>query len=259
MNQNELINLEKIEQKYLLKYFYFLKFVEDEILNGLNTKNDIKNDWFDKWNSVDNEKKISDFNTGAERVIYALINSKGFGIPNSCPVGSDLMFEVDDAYIHIDLKTVQTSNIGDFTNSIFVGNNQISYNSKYIVSNQEREYNFANLPFIYNKQNKIKKYCLTYFLSILHDAITFETLCMYVTCFPNGLLQPIYQGSVFKAGKNPDKVRYNILECKDFKLINSRRVLVLYMNNKMKDEYKKKLKFLNGCYASQSNLGVINI
>jgi hypothetical protein len=259
MNQNELINLEKIEQKYLLKYFHFLKFVEDEIVNGLNTKNDIKDDWFDKWNSVDNEKKISDFNTGAERVIYALINSKGFGTPNSCPVGSDLMFEVDDAYIHIDLKTVQTSNIGDFTSSIFVGNNQISYNSKYTVSNQEREYNFANLPFIYNKQNKIKKYCLTYFLSILHDEKTFETLCIYITCFPNGLLQTAYQGSVFKAGKNPDKVRYNIVECKDFKLIKGRRILVLYMNNEIKDEYKKKLKFLTKCYNSQSSLGGINI
>jgi len=115
-----------LEKKYLYKYYYFLKFVEDEIIKGLDTKNEIMNDWFNKWNLVDNEKKISDFNTGAERVIYSLINSKGIGIPNSCPVGSDLMFEVEEAYIHIDLKTVQTSNINDFCNSIFVGNNQIS-------------------------------------------------------------------------------------------------------------------------------------
>lgn len=204
-------------------------------------------------NTIEKEKKISDFNTGAERVIYALINSKGIGIPNSCPVGSDLMFEVDDAFIHIDLKTVQSSNIGDFTSSIFVGNNQISYNSPYIVNNQERQFNGANLPFYYTKDRK-KKYCLTYFLSILHDSETFETLCIYITCFPNGLLQPIYQGNVFNAGKNPDKVRYNIKDCRDFKLIDNRRILIIYLNENIKNDYQKKLKFLYECYETQHQL-----
>ena len=204
-------------------------------------------------NTIEKEKKTSDFNTGAERVIYALINSKGIGIPNSCPVGSDLMFEVDDAFIHIDLKTVQSSNIGDFTSSIFVGNNQISYNSPYIVNNQERQFNGANLPFYYTKDRK-KKYCLTYFLSILHDSETFETLCIYITCFPNGLLQPIYQGNVFNAGKNPDKVRYNIKDCRDFKLIDNRRILIIYLNENIKNDYQKKLKFLYECYETQHQL-----
>ncbi|MFT4967723.1 MAG: hypothetical protein ACI9CD_000732 [Candidatus Deianiraeaceae bacterium] len=253
--QNELIALEKLEQKYLLKYYYFLKFTQDEILKGLDSKNNIKNDWFHKWNTADNEKKISDFNTGAERVIYALINSKGIGIPNSCPVGSDLMFEVDDAFIHIDLKTVQSSNIGDFTSSIFVGNNQISYNSTYIVNNKEREFGGANLPHFYTKNNG-KQYCLTYFLSILHDSDTFETLCIYITCFPNGLLQPIYEGAVFNAGKNPDKVRYNIKDCRDFKTINGRRIFVVYFNEEMNIKYRKKLKFLEECYTSQNEFGI---
>ena len=204
-------------------------------------------------NTIEKEKKISDFNTGAERVIYALINSKGIGIPNSCPVGSDLMFEVDDAFIHIDLKTVQSSNIGDFTSSIFVGNNQISYNSPYIVNNQQRQFNGANLPHYY-KKDRTKKYCLTYFLSILHDSETFETLCIYITCFPNGLLQPIYQGNVFNAGKNPDKVRYNIKDCKNFKLIDNKRILIIYLNENIKNDYKKKLKFLYECYEAQNQL-----
>ena len=253
MENNELIFLEKLEYKYLIKYYHFLKFTQDEILKGLDSKNAIKDDWFHKWNNIENEKKVSDFNTGAERVIYALINSKGIGTPNSCPVGSDLMFEVDDAFIHIDLKTVQSSNIGDFTSSIFVGNNQISYNSPYIVNNQERQFNGANLPYYYKKDHK-KKYCLTYFLSILHDSETFETLCIYITCFPNGLLQPIYQGNVFNAGKNPDKVRYNIKDCKDFTLIEKRRILIVYLNESIKNNHKKKLKFLYECYETQHQL-----
>lgn len=256
MNQNELINLEKIEQKYLLKYFYFLKFVEDEILIGLNTKSDIKDDWFDKWSNSSKEARKSDFSTGAERVVYALINSKSFGVPNSCPVGSDLMFEVDDAYIHIDLKTTQISNINDFAMQFTIGNNQISYNSEFIVSNKIRDYCNANLPTIYTKNNTIKKPCLTYFLNILHDEETMEAVYSYITCFPNGLLQPIYKGEVFNAGKIVSDVRENLEGVKNFRLINGRRVLVLYINNeyindKIKDEYKKKLEFLNACYKSQ--------
>ena len=251
MIRDDLVDLEKLENKYLIKYYHFLKFSEDEILKGLDTKNEIKNDWFEKWNSIGNEKQISSFNTGAERVIYALINSKGIGVPNSCPVGSDLMFEVDDAFIHIDLKTVQSSNIGDFTNSIFVGNNQISYNSKFIVNKSEREFTGANLPHYYTKKD-IKKYCLTYFISILHDSETFETLCIYITCLPNGLLKETYKGDVFNAGKNPDKVRYNIHSCKDFRLLeDSSRLLVVYFNETMKDSHKKRLKNLYECYTSQ--------
>ncbi len=242
-DNNFLKHIEELEKKYLRKYYYFLKFVEDDIIKGLKTKNDIKNDWFEKWNTADNEKKISDFNTGAERVIYSLINSKGIGIPNSCPVGSDLMFEVEDAYIHIDLKTVQTSNINDFKNSIFVGNNQISYNSNYIVNNQERVFNSANLPTFYNKNNSEKKYCLTYFLSILHDEKTFETICIYITCFPNGLLKPLYKGDVFKAGKNPDKVRFNFRDCLNFKLADGNRTLVIHLNQNVDQMHQKDLQF----------------
>lgn len=254
-NNEQLKFLEDLEYKYLKRYFYFLKFSEDDIISGLNTKNKIKKHWLDKWNKTGNDHKISDFNTGAERVIYSLINSKGVGTPNSCPVGSDLMFEVEDAFIHIDLKTVQSSNIGDFTNSIFVGNNQISYNSNYEVNKFNRNFNGANLPHIYEVNDK-KKYCLTYFLSILHDKDSFETLCIYITCFPNGLLQPIYGGSVFSAGKNPDKVRFNITECKEFKLLkNVSRLFVVYFNNNMKSEYLSKLSFIKSRLDNQYKSG----
>ena len=125
-NINELKEIEKVEAKYLDKYYYFLKFAEDELLNGFKTKYEIKDDWMNKWNPSEEGKGISDFATGAERIVYSLLNGKGIGQPNSCPIGSDLFFEVEDAFIHIDLKTVQTRNIGDYTNDIFVGNNQNS-------------------------------------------------------------------------------------------------------------------------------------
>jgi hypothetical protein len=61
--------------------------------------------------------------------VFSIINGKGIRQPNSCSVGADLFFEVQDAYIHIDLKTVGASltgktNIRDYTKNIFVGTNQ---------------------------------------------------------------------------------------------------------------------------------------
>lgn len=120
--------IEKLEHKYLNKFYYFLKYVEDEMLDGFQTKENIRDDWEDRWDPLGEGKGISSFSTGAERIVYALLNGKGVGEPNSAPIGSDLFFEVKDAFIHIDLKTVQTRNIGDFTRDIFIGANQNSYN-----------------------------------------------------------------------------------------------------------------------------------
>ncbi|MCU9939554.1 hypothetical protein NW739_01940 [Mycoplasmopsis felis] len=89
------------------------------MFEGFKTKEDIKDDWLGLYGTNEGEG-ISDFSVGAERIIYSLLNGKGIGQPNSSPVGSDLFFEVEDAYIHIDLKTLQEENIGDFTTSIFV-------------------------------------------------------------------------------------------------------------------------------------------
>jgi hypothetical protein len=114
-NSQELKNLELLERKYLNKYFHFLKFAEDELLIGFKTKYKIQDDWFPKWNPTEEGKGISDFATGAERIVYSLLNGKGIGQPNSAPIGTDLFFEVEDAFIHIDLKKVQTRNIGDDT------------------------------------------------------------------------------------------------------------------------------------------------
>ena len=37
--------IEQLEYKYLKKYWYFLKYAEDEIIRGFDSKNDIKDDW----------------------------------------------------------------------------------------------------------------------------------------------------------------------------------------------------------------------
>lgn len=212
----EIKQIEEKEKKYLNKYYHFMKYTEDEMLNGFRTKEKIKNDWIGYYGT-----NISDFAVGAERIVYALFNGKGIGQPNSCPVGADLFFEVEDAYIHIDLKTVQLDNIGDYNTNIFVGLNQNSYEGNMIVEpvkgeKQEiRKYN-PSLPYYYCKGETDQKPCLSYFATILYDKNTLDIYIISLLCMPNGLLEKVYGSMALKAGKNPDKTRYCFTETDKF-------------------------------------------
>lgn len=249
--------IEELELKYLNKYFYFLKFTIDEILEGLKTREKIKKDWKGLYGT-----NISDFATGAERVIYALLNGKGIGIPNSAPVGSDLFFEVNDAFIHIDLKTVGASlenqnNIGDFSKSIFIGTNQNSYSGNILVNEGSkneisRPYK-SHLPSIYNKADKkISKPCLTYFISMLYDKDTLETLVINILCMPNGLLKKVYLHRPLKAGKNADKTRFNFYKTSNFELLNNeKRIKIVYFKENMNKKYLNSLSWQYDIYKNQ--------
>lgn len=260
-NTLSLKEIEELEYKFLNKYWYFLKFVEDDIIKGFNTKNDIKSDWIGKYG---NGEGISNFAVGSERIIYALLNGKIAGQPNSCPVSSDLFFEIDEAYIHIDLKSVTTNggfsthpitgetlkdNIGDFKSDIFIGENQNSYHSYMIVNegkpNEEiREYT-PKLPPVYSKTNGDKKICLTYFITILSNEATFDTELISIMCVPNGKLVDHYHERPLKAGKNPGKARFNFKEVNKFELLENTptRIKIVYKNPAMNDWVKDKLSF----------------
>jgi hypothetical protein len=244
-----LTEIEEIENKYLNKYFYFFKYVEDEMLNGFKSMYDIENNWRKHWGT-----NKSDFSTGAERIIYGLLNGKAFGNPNSSPVSSDLMFELDDAFIHIDVKTYGETNRGDFTTSHTIEANQTSYYCEImektrnsIVRNKfsPTRVHPANLPAFYTKRNGLKKICLTYFVSILTENFGRDLMAIVLTCLPNIKLKKHYKFRPIRAGKNPEsqssisihgkefkrgKGRFDFKEVSDFELLNNtpKRVKVIY-------------------------------
>lgn len=251
------VEIEKLEKKYLEKYYHFLKFAEDELLFGFKTKQDIEEDWIGLYKSG-----ISDFAVGAERIVYSLLNGKGIGQPNSCPVGADLFFEVQDAYIHLDLKTVSASltgktNIGDYTKNIFVGTNQNSYKGQMIVNkgNENEAYRdySPSLPTFYNKGKKNEKICLTYFVTILYDKDNLDILVMSIVCMPNGELESHYKTRVLQAGKNIDKTRFRFTDVPNFELLEGeqKRIKVVYFNKNMNATYLKKVKFFEDLYNEQ--------
>ncbi len=235
--------IEKLEEKYLNKFYYFLKFAEDEMFKWFRTKESIKDDWYGLyWNN--DWKWISDFAVWAERIVYALLNGKWIWQPNSSPVGADLFFEVDDAYIHIDMKTVQMENIGDFTNSIFIGENQNSYQWNIVKQNWNIELYKPALPTFYNKWKNNEKICLSYFITILYDRETLDIQVISIDCMPNWELEKHYKSRPLSAWKNPWKARFHIKEVNRFELLESEpsRIKVVYFNEKMDDNIKKKLK-----------------
>lgn len=246
--------IEEIESKYLNKFYHFLKYAEDEMMFGFQTKEVIKSDWSGKYGA-----NISNFAVGAERIIYALFNGKGVGQPNSCPVGADMFFEVGDAYIHIDLKTVQTRNIGDITKNVFVGRNQNSYKSEIKKANGDsfdpvRIYEPALPPF-YNKGKKNEKICLSFFITIVYEDINLNILNINLICMPNGSLVSHYGSRVLQAGKNPDKTRFKFTEVPTFELLDNpkSRVKVVYFDKKMSKDLKKSLSFYEGIYDEQAD------
>lgn len=216
-------------------------------------KEKIKDDWIGKYWT-----EISSFAVGAERIIYALMNGKGVGQPNSCPVWSDMFFEVEDAFIHIDLKTVQTRNIWDITSSIFVGHNQNSYKWKMIVNTKEWkvEGNYEPaLPTFYNRWKVNEKICLSYFITILYEDEKLNILNINIVCMPNWELESYYKTRVLQAGKNPDKTRFRFSEVPEFELLENKtkRIKVIYFDKNMEEKYRKKLKFYEDIYNKQDN------
>ena len=257
--------IEIIEEKYLSKYFHFLKSIEDEILEGYYSKETIRNDW-------GHVQLVghSDSDVGLERIVYFHFSGRFFGKPNSNPIGSDLLFETDDAFIHIDVKTVKASltgktNISDYNTDIFVGNNQTNYNGKIDVGGVEKEYKNAKLPTYYTINNN-KKICLTYFLTFLYNEDNSRLLSISLINMPNGELVNIYKKLPLKAGKRQDgltkeerkkyseTIRFNWSKTIEYKLLNNKkRVKIVYFDKNMDNQFKNKLKLIEKIYDNQDS------
>ncbi|HOV93242.1 MAG TPA: hypothetical protein PLC04_09240 [Candidatus Kapabacteria bacterium] len=229
---NKLENFEFWEKYYLDQMEFMLLKDKDKMINALNSKDEIKNDWIEIYN-----KKSCDIDRGAERVYFWLLNQLGF--PNSTPIGSDLLYETANAFLHIDVKTTsyftilngkQVLNTGDFKGLVSIGKNQTSY--KYIDENNiEHE---ANLPFIYKSKNKL---CLTYIIHLIYDKEkdgNLKILALLLICIPNGALHDVYGNEICGGSKNKNEAfRYRYRENPYFQLLKNKplRLKILYKDS----------------------------
>ena len=85
-------DIERLEYHYFNDIIFLLKQDLEKMIEGLKSKDKIKDDWEKIFNDPNKKTKTSDFARGAERIYFWLFNQ--FGKPNSTPIGSDLYLKV---------------------------------------------------------------------------------------------------------------------------------------------------------------------
>ena len=204
---DKLKNIEEIELKYLEEISWNLSNEKGKLLQLLKTKDEISNDWIDKFQGLAETTQPSEMARGAERVLSTLFPNTWR--PNSTPIGSDFMFETVDAMVHVDIKTAKPENRSDHQGKVNVGQNQFSYYSS------DREV-IGNLPTFYSitrDHEEVSKVCITYALLIVYDWQ--EIVKVFLICIPNGELYEIYGESIVGGGKSIGKsLRYKFKDQK---------------------------------------------
>lgn len=221
--------LEKLEKEYFDHIFYYLKSNENRMMEGLKSKEGIRDDWWEKFLGTDKKRQVSDFARGAERIFYWLLTT--LWIPNSSPIGSDLFFETYNAFLHIDIKTARSDNTSDYKGKVTLGKNQTSYDAEETHTGAETQVN-PNLPEYYHKDGE-EKPCLTYTIQMIHDPETFEIIAILLISVPNGQLYEVYGTNIVGAGKSKDEsMRFEYKNEHRFMLLNGNpsRVKFLYFN-----------------------------
>lgn len=230
--------LEKKEKQYFDLILLHLKQDLNALIDGLNSRIKILNNWYDNFiKTARRGYKASDLDTGAERIFHHFFASI-LRFPNSSPVGSDLMFELPDAFIHIEVKTALIDNPADYKGKINIAINQTSYGVNKIFS--------PNLPHYYRTSPKIEKPCLTYIIQLVHEHAKPDIKALKLVCIPNGQFYPHYGKSIFKSGKagyaKAKDFRYNYSAEPYFKLLSERykekifRIELIYLVRGVKKE-----------------------
>lgn len=210
--------LEKRERQYYEAILLYLKQGLKTLIEGLNSRISIKEDWYDNFiKTARRGYKASDLDTGAERIFHHFF-AYFLRFPNSSPIGSDLMFELPDAFIHIEIKTALLSNPSDYKGKINIGINQTSYAVNKVF--------IPNLPKYYHLSSRMEKPCLTYIIQIIHEHAQPNIKALKLVGIPNGQLYQYYGKGIFQSGKggyNKGKdFRYNYSIEPYFKLLSKR-------------------------------------
>lgn len=184
--------LERMERQYFELILLHLKQDWENIIDGLNSRIKILKDWYGNFiKTARSGYKASDLDTGAERIFHHFFAPIP-KFPNSSPIGSDLMFELPDAFLHIEVKTALLDNPADYKGKTNVGINQTSYSVDGFKPNLPRYYQVLDM----------RKPCLTYAIQIIHEHARPDIKALKLVCIPNGQLYSVYGKGIFKSGKS---------------------------------------------------------
>ena len=233
--------IESIEKRYLEEIYFFVNKNIAWFLERLKSKNEIKKDWLHIFKITSREAydKASELDKGTERVIHNLFGQYRLFAVNSSPIGSDLMFETPDAFVHLEVKTATDSNPADFKGKIQIAQNQTTYTVTKTKSGNNYPF-IPSLPKIYSN-NKI---CLTYVIQIIHNNSEDLPKIIFLFSIPNDLLKSTY-GNCVNVGKHTQKlnrlnsrgdIRFLYKETKNFENLKNKssRIKIIYPENPSK-------------------------
>lgn len=214
--------LEQLEYTHLQRIRYAFLDNFDEILKGLNSRLEILSDWYEQFMSTKQGGNPSDLDKGAERIFHHAF-AHSMKHPNSSPIGADLMYETFDAFIHIDIKTISSSNWSDYKGKIVVEANQTSYPiNKYNPNLLPRlKAYYYSQTFVGRDGKRYYKPTLTYFIYVLHKHASPEIYSILLISMPNGQLYLHYGRDILHAGKTQNNIRYAFKESPIFRLLST--------------------------------------
>ena len=214
-------DVERLEYDHLKRIRYHFLEEWEKILEGLKSRLRIEDDWYEVFVRTKRKRKglPSDLDTGAERIFHYVYASL-LKNPNSSPIGADLVYETYDAFIHIDVKTISDSNIGDYRGKIALSPNQTSYPTHLYGFNFHPGLpEFYSVPFEVDG-GKFLKPALTYFIYILHKHASEEIYSILLVSMLNGSLHEHYGREILQAGKTKDSVRFAFKNAPVFRLLH---------------------------------------
>ncbi len=233
-------NLEELEKRYLDYIVTSLRQDLKGLIDGLNSRIKILDDWKNEFlKTARAGYNASDLDAGAERIFHHLFTPM-FKFPNSCPIGSDLMYQTEDAIVHIEIKTNLITN-PDYRGKVQLGRNQVSFEITKFK---------PNLPYLYKS---VRLPTLTYVIQIVHEHMSPKINALSVVCIPNGQLLKHYGDKILQAGKGgwfkATDIRYNYAKQPYFVLLKKRykreifriEILALDKNFSIKDLMGKEL------------------
>lgn len=225
------IDLEELEKRYLDYIVTALRGDLKRIVDGLNYRFQISDDLRNQFIQIKRkeEKQIFGLDISIERMFKFFFN-KIFECYNPFPIELDLTYRLEEAIVHIEIKTTLITN-PDYKGKIQLGRNQISY-----ATSKFR----PNLPTFYKS---IRVPSLTYVIQIVHEHMQAKINALNVICVPNGRLFNHYGDSILNAGKGGWKkakdIRYCYAKQPLFLLLTQRdrrdifRIEILLLNRNM--------------------------
>lgn len=203
---NTQVSIEKLEYYYLTQLDDLIHSNIQEIVSLFARRFKLYNYWKDFLNT--GLKRLTDLGIGAERVFWKII-ANSFPTWNPVPllIGSNLFFETNDAFVHIDIKSVYVDNLRDYEGLVEVGDAQTSYPMKNKWEAQQEFMPKLQPTYIINNQ---VKYSLTYFIQIIYEKpeeIISKNLdpgpvALVLISLPNGNLYDVYGEDIVKYPKS---------------------------------------------------------